>query len=72
VRRLALRGRLTNLPAPAELRHLTGRRLRRELRPEFRDRSVSKLRTAQWFAIEYGAGGDPGLPRRRGGDRRRR
>jgi hypothetical protein len=88
VRRLALHGRLTNLPALAGLRHLTGlqlrfspdlaelptlttwprlehviawnvdavagRRLRGQLRPEFRDSSVSKLRTAQWFATEYG------------------
>ncbi|MGW4948432.1 hypothetical protein ACWEOZ_43360 [Actinoplanes sp. NPDC004185] len=88
VRRLALSGRLANLPALAGLRHLTGlqlrfspdlaglpalttwpelehviawnvdavtgRRLRGELRPEFRDSSVSKLRTAQWFATEYG------------------
>ncbi|GIM78253.1 hypothetical protein Aau02nite_79970 [Amorphoplanes auranticolor] len=88
LRRLALHGRLANLPALAGLRHLTGlqlrfspdlaelpalatwprlehviawnvdavagRRLRGQLRPEFRDSSVSRLRTAQWFATEYG------------------
>ncbi|MEU8615925.1 hypothetical protein AB0C29_48880, partial [Actinoplanes sp. NPDC048791] len=91
VRRVALRGRLTNLPAPAGLRHLTGlqlrfspdlaepatwpelehviawnvdavtgRRLRGELRPELRDSSISKLRTAQWFATECGLAGADG------------